>query len=599
MLFYLASWTLLLGLAAVIGNAVATLFQAPFSTIGGDEMIIAAWLGLLTMGSTLLVLSIALPLQPAIGLALLGALAGIAILVRPKHGVLRSLSSLEWSVVVSLGVLSVITALNSTRTVEAYDTGLYHYQFVRWLSQYGTVRGFALLQERFGVSSSWFALAAPFDFGPFQGRVAGLTGGLAIFICLCHFALSMWRVVTHRAMRADWFLIGGYGLIIPICLAWTFEVSLSPDLPAWILTLLTGWLMVAAAEPRPNSRPAENQHVAAILPLLIAFGALTVKLSSAAIVVIAGIFYWVHSNANWFTRLIDAAAAMLICVPVFFANIVSSGCPLYPNSLMCLDVPWGVGKAAAKQSAAQITSWARWGGPAPAGGTAWNWILPWFSHIDKLLLMVFCLLCLLIFLAKRGWRENQSFVYVLVLALTGTVFLFVTAPNPRFGAGYLALYPALVLASVGPELQRRWSWQSCKSKRGSSHSVAYVIVVIAILLALHGGIREARLEHSIHRVSTFQAIRHYSWRERLLIPPSLARSSGDIAFARNRHSDAPETLDLSSQRYHGIDYLLTEGGDQCWAAPIPCLPSRLTGNIQLRNSADGLRDGFTLSLDRH
>lgn len=600
MLFHLASWTLLFALAAVIGNALASIFQATISNRVGDEAVATVWLGVLTMGSTLLALSVVLPLTPAIGFALLAVLAAIVVLMHPTSGTRRWLAHLEWPVVGSLGVLGVVTALNSTRTVEAYDTGLYHYQFVRWLSQYGTVRGFALLQERFGVSSSWFALAAPFDFGPFQGRVSGLTGGLAIFLCLCHCALAIYRIITQRARRADWFLFGGYALIIPICLAWTFEVSLSPDLPAWILTLLAGWLMVIAAEPEPDSAPVESRGTAAILPLLLALGALTIKLSAAPVVLIAGIFYWLNSTTNWFTRLTVAAAAMLMCVPVFVANLVSSACPLYPNSLLCLAVPWGVGKAAARQSAADITSWARWGGPAPAGATAWNWILPWFSHPDKLLLILLCCACLLVFAARRGWRENPSLLYVLALALVGTVFLFITAPNPRFGAGYLALYPALALASLGPNLELRWPLRLLsQAKRRPANILTYVLVTIAVLLAVEGEIREVRLERSMQQVSTSRAMPYDSLRDRLLVPPLLARSSGDVAFVRNRRSDAPHTLELRSERYQGIDYLLPVDGDQCWAAPIPCLPTRLTGNIQLRNPADGLGDGFTHSVDSH
>jgi len=102
-------------------------------------------------------------------------------------------------IALSLAVLAVVVALNSTRFVEAYDTGLYHYPLTRWLSSYGTVRGLALIHFRFGFSSSWFALAAPFDFGPLQGRIASLLGGFAALLCLSHLALAVSRIFERRA----------------------------------------------------------------------------------------------------------------------------------------------------------------------------------------------------------------------------------------------------------------------------------------------------------------------------------------------------------------------------------------------------------------
>ena len=598
MLFHLACWIVLSALGAVIGDAILLIPKPSVFYHVGDRVIAATWLGLLAIASALLGLSVIVPLTPDIG-ALVAVLAIAALSIRSVRSDLRCwLRYLTWPVAVGLSILCVIVALNSTRTVEAYDTGLYHYQFVRWLAQFGTVRGLALLQERFGVASSWFALAAPFDFGPFQGRVSGLTGGLAILLSLFHFALAAVRVLRHRASQADWFLIGGYVLIIPICLAWTFEVSLSPDLPAWVLTLLSGWLMLVGGdrEPDQSSRVVLNQGV--ILPLILALGAFTVKLSAAPMVLVAGLYYWLNSNTKWITRLVLAAITMLICLPMFVANIVSSACPLYPNSLGCLDVPWGVGKAAAKQSAADITHWARWGGPTPAGATAWNWILPWFRHLDKLLLMLFCCLCLLGFAVTRGWRGNRSFLYVLALALVGTAFLFVTAPNPRFGAGYLALYPALFLAGLSSDLSRRELLRlRGPAKVDASSALAYLLIAIAVVVSVQGGVREVRLKRSLEYFKTAAMTSDYSLLNRLVVPPTLAKSSGDVAVTKNRRSDTVGTLELSAEHYHGIDYRLTVGGDQCWGAAIPCLPAPLMGDVQLRNPAGGLRDGFTRSGD--
>lgn len=239
MIFYLASWALLIVSGAALGSALLGLTRSSIFSHFGDRMIVATWLGLLTLAAILLGLSVVLPLSPAVGFGLFLILSTVAGSVKSVRSDFETLlRHLTRPVKLGFGFLVVVTALNATRLVEAYDTGLYHYPLTSWLARYGTVPGLALIHFRFGFSSSWFALAAPFDFGPFQGRTAALLGGLAILLCLLHFSLAMARILQRRAESADWFLAGGYIFVLLVCLSWAFEVSLSPDVPVWILTLL-------------------------------------------------------------------------------------------------------------------------------------------------------------------------------------------------------------------------------------------------------------------------------------------------------------------------------------------------------------------------
>lgn len=593
MLFHLVSWLVLFVSGSTIGNTILLVTEDSIFTRLGDRIIASTWLGLLAMGSALLGLSVFAPLTPALGFGVIVMLSGIGIVIqiasRRARPIIPRLGANAW---LGISLLSGIVALNSTRMVEAYDTGLYHYQFVRWLSQYGTVRGFALLHERFGSSSSWFALAALFDFGLFQRRTAGLMGGLTILLCLSQFLLVLKRVLSCNAHLPDWFLLGGYGLIIPICLAWSFEVSLSPDLPAWVLVLLTGWLMLVCGEETVNQKLEKHFRGGMVIPLVLALGSLTVKLSSAPMVLIAAIFYLRSSSQKWMARLFSVIAAGVIAVPMLLANFVSSACPLYPNSTTCLDFPWGVGKAAARQCARDVTEWARWSGPTPPDATAWNWILPWLHHLDKSLLVLFCALCLSWFVVVRQWGKNRSLIYVFSGAIAGLLFIFVTAPNPRFGAGYLALCPALCLAGVGPT-----GPQEIRDKTGRAVSSARILYATSLILVLYGTVRELKIERSIKRLQP-GAMRIYSLAPRLLEPPPLAHLSGDSVFVSNRRVNALGKLELSFQHYHGIDYRLTvNGGDQCWGATIPCLPTPLEGDIYLRRPSEGIRGGFSRFSD--
>jgi hypothetical protein len=599
MLLFLASWALLTVGAVMVGSAILAIGKDPVFHHFGDRVITATWLGLLTFATTLLGLSIFLPLRPGISFTLLALMTALAGCNKRARDLLKFPAVYRTnSVITGIGILAAIAALNSTRLVQLVDTGLYHYPLVRWLSDYGTVAGLALINSGFGSSSSWFALAAPFDFGPFQGRISGLLDGLAIFLSLLHFTLAAFRIIQRRADRADWFLAGGYPLIFLVCFGWAFEVSLSPDVPVWILTLIIGWLMLIAGRPGLVKDPESRSDHGSILPLILAFGAMSIKLNAAPAVALAGLFFWFNSVWKWNTRLVIGAMAGLAAVPFFVANITSSGCPLYPSSHMCLDVPWGVGNKAVQLFAEAVRNFSRWGGPIPPGATARSWVPTWISQTDKLVLLPFSAACLLGFGTARGWRRGRPFLWVLALSLAGIAFVFTTAPNPRFAVGYLTICPALFVSVVGPELDGliRSHFMS-RYKLTRSISLASLLIGVGGLLALQGGVSELKVRLKIDKFKKLQTpLESRSW-NRILLPPGLPKSPGDIMVIKNRKLDRVENLQLALERSNGIEYWRPLGGDQCWAVALPCLPTPLEGDVRLRHPDNGLRSGFIRTTD--
>lgn len=592
MLLYLTGWVLLVVLSTIVGTGILSLIEGRIFSQLGDHLITAIWLGLLTIASTLLALSIIAPLSPGISLIVVTLLTiGVTSIKRVRHDLRISLESLKTSTGLILGLVAIAAAWDAAGLVEAYDTGLYHYQLTRWLSEYGTIPGLALIHRELGLSSSWFALAAPFDLGPFRGRISGLLDGLAISLSLVHFGLALSRVLQRRANRADWLLIGGYALIFPVCFAWAFEVSLSPDVPIWILIILTAWLMLVTAKPEMDRDSRSHLTSSSILPLIMASCATAVKFSAVPVVIVASLFYWFNSRENRIRRLVSGSIAALIALPVFVANIVSSGYPLYPNSLLRLQVPWGVDKSDAQEFAKGITDWARWGGPAPSWAAGHNWILPWFLHLDKLLLISFCGICLLGFILLCGWQGQRRFLYILGLSLFGTAFVFTNAPNPRFGLGYLALCPALLLATIGPGC---WGFiaRQIPHSRNTQPRLAYVAIGLAALVIAAGSLRELLLMKKVSGNVGFTMPANSGFASRLVVPPALASYSGDLVIVRNRAFDGLRRLELITDRSNGIEYQHPLKGDQCWGAALPCTSTSLAGNVHLRRPDNGLRSGF-------
>ena len=186
-------------------------------------------------------------------------------------------------------------------------------------------------------------------------------------------------------------------------------------------------------------------------------------------------------------------------------------------------------------------------------------------------------------------------LYVLGLSLVGTVFVSMNAPNPRFGAGYLALCPALFLAAVGPHLESLVCGRLVHPRAlKSSATLAYLLVGVAVLVAAQGCVRELRLRRNLEELKGLR-VPADSNLSRLLLPAALARYPGDLVVVRSRRDNRLVALELTTERSNGIEYRRPVTTDQCWGIALPCLPTSLKGDIRLRYPDNGFRSGFTRS----
>ena len=85
-------------------------------------------------------------------------------------------------------VLFFIFAYGASRGMIHYDTGLYHAQSIRWIEEYGAVRGLGNLHCRLAYNSSSFALSALYSMaflgGPSFHCAAGWLSFLLAVVCL-------------------------------------------------------------------------------------------------------------------------------------------------------------------------------------------------------------------------------------------------------------------------------------------------------------------------------------------------------------------------------------------------------------------------------
>lgn len=369
MLIFIAIWLALIAVTFPVGLAILRLMDAQCFERSGERFVISVWLGTVLLADGLLAVSLFQPLSLATGGLLAAVLVGAALVVKRVRSEIRTAVQalyLKMSPIWSLGFIALLAtvAYVATSGVNLYDAHLYHFQVIQWLSQVGVVPGLALIHNRFSFTSSWFAIAAPFNTGILETRVSALTGGFALLLITLQVFISFTHLLESPKRSQDWFVVAAAFIYLPFLMHSTLVVSPSPDLPAIALIVLVAWTMLVT-----GGSPGEPGLIILsprLIPVLLAAGAMAIKLSAAVLLPIAVLFYALEQRRLRLGSLITASlVGIILILPVLSFGLIASGCPLYPSPTLCQDLPWSVGREEAKMISGIIHIWPRWGGAAP------------------------------------------------------------------------------------------------------------------------------------------------------------------------------------------------------------------------------------------
>ena len=614
MLFDTAAWAVILVVAVTAGRGVLALLGVN-GLRAGDRFILTSWIGVVTVSLVLLVLSLATPLTPAAG--------GTAALVLLALGVWLGRSAdpdrrpaaagqapERLGVVVGSGVLVIGVAALASDAVTLYDSLVYHVGIMRWLREHGTVPGVALIHNRLGHVSAWFTLAAPFDSGAGVNRAAGIPVGMALLLVGAQAAIACGRVVARRATVADWFL-----LIASAALLWAGTVggssTPSPDVAANALIVVVAWsLLVLAEGSRSLGRHVSGAARHTFVPLILALGASAMKLFAVPALVVAAAHAVLAGRGRGAPAVGRAATAtgliVAVLAPLFAANLVATGCLLYPSPVGCVDAPWSVGASEAAAYTDYIRDVARWerrGGPTPDAPLAW--VLPWVAAHPVLTLLALVAPLLAFPMLRTGASRSpatggapeisDAVRAVVAVALLGVTFTAWQAPAPRFLFAFVLIVPSLAMA--------RWlaHWWDVRAhprdadrsaRFGAGFSAAAILIGFAcaltsqklnVLSALVSGapLLPVRASDLVFPRAPEPPGRLYRWRV------------NDIDVVTPVPTPVADTLGYQSAIAHDAAF------EKCSTAPLPCTPYLPGRDVRLRAPALGVGAGFRRDAGAH
>ncbi|WP_404786464.1 LIC_10190 family membrane protein [Altericista sp. CCNU0014] len=574
MLYFITVWIFLSITCSIVGTAVLQGLQANCFVRAGDRIIVAIWLGLVILAIALLTVSFGLPLSPWVGAMVAASLCGLSLRSKRTRAEIARLR-LQFAIFERLGLLALAATIAASvcRQVTWFDTATYHYGAIQWLSKYGAVPGLALLNPQFGFVSAWFALAAPLNAPVFQGRVCAAINGFVLFIAVLHFCISLFHLAARKAQQSDWLVLIFSLLTIPALLllpdlSWIL-ISPSPDIPIIFLIEAIAWSILIIA--KPSTENPSTIQTADLMPLILSTGAVSIKLTALPLLFISVLFYCGGRGVTWQRLLAGTGVAIGLLLPILALGLLTTGCPAYPSSFFCLDLPWSQTLQDTTTMAGITRVWGTWLGSAPAGihpllWVVWQWVS--IKRSGKVILVATLFSGFAIFYVLRAAKANpnKGLLWVMTLALVGSGFILTQAPIMRMGMGYVVLLPVLAIATF---CQTKFQVMArANTLRGDDLGFTNLnhLKKWPILFGLAGSIAMGLSNQSIQTV--------------LLWPP------------------LPHRPDLLQRQVNDVTYFSPAKPPwACWAAPLPCAVKPAI-DIKLRDPSRGLGAGFVRFVPR-
>lgn len=464
----------------------------------------------------------------------------------------------------------------STFTATIYDTNLYHAQAIKWIENYSVVPGLGNLHGRLAFNSAWFITAASFSFSFINEYSMFVLGELLVMLALSFSFIAIGDLLRNQLRTSNWVKALLLPILVLIYIDNRWLATSTPDLPSMIFVFLIGVLFLELFEK--NVKNVQFHPV--LIFTFIAF-VLTVKISAFPVILLA--FYLIYKYIKQ-PKLVMVLVLLgfVIGIPWAARNVILSGYLVYPvASIDIFDFEWEIPASVAENEQRVISGFAKM--PTMSAGkvsemSVTGWVGYWHSNllqqfeitltyvIPLLTLLWFGVLLFQLLKFKEFLKKYLSHLVLGITCLLGILFWFFSAPDPRFGAGYIYLYLAFTLGMLLPV----YTTEKGRKKGSILSSVRWVmlplvVTLFGVLLYQNAGEFPAALE--------LRTKNSNPWTERLLVPDTYLY-----------YGTRPEQL-------NGFTVYVPLQSDLAGYAPLPSTPYP---NKKLHLRGEDIGDGFVM-----
>ena len=167
----------------------------------------------------------------------------------------KSIKNIKWYNYVVVAVVGAVCMILASKTPGHYDTYLYHAQSVRWIEEYGVVKGLGNLHNRLAYNSAIFSLDALFSFKFLINQSMHAVDGLFTCIYLFYAVRSIKLFKDKKIYISDMLRIGMIAYLISSETR-GFISSLSSDIPALglMLFIFINWVDITEQDKNQDEK---------------------------------------------------------------------------------------------------------------------------------------------------------------------------------------------------------------------------------------------------------------------------------------------------------------------------------------------------------
>lgn len=354
-----------------------------------------------------------------------------------------------------LGVMVIVIfsfALCSSGPAKLIDTDWYHAQTIRWIEEYGCVKGVANLFYALGFNNAQHYFDALFSMKSFLGQSLRGTGGFFGLLIFIHGFSRLLTFQTRKHHTADALALWeiAYSIIITAFYADPYTDTL-PNII--ILFILTEWLSQLEEKK-------ENVERLAFLCILGVFA--TIAKTSAAMVVLLSVYpvYLLIRDKRKKEIITYIGIGFVIAIPYLVTNIITTGYPIYLLTMFdFIPVRWKIDPSVLTYTMDNMIQFARMpqGTIEEALNCGLKWVPGWFqsesiSHQILYLSIVLFFVMDMYYIIKeivtgiRSKKMSDDIWMILprICIYLGLVYWFFTIPQVKYCWSYL-IFPVAVI----------------------------------------------------------------------------------------------------------------------------------------------------------
>ncbi len=403
-------------------------------------------------------------------------------------GLIRQLRRVQFNPALILYAVGLILAgvWVTNRAIDSqldFDSLFYHINAIRWRNEYPAIIGLGNLHYRLAFNQSFFLYCAWLNVYPYFYPANGMGYTFANSLLLMSLMATAWGAAFEkRGGVQQWVALAFLPLVLYRAEYQRYSANISspsPDLGVYIFQIVITIETVRLLFDKTLTR--REKRFKFILVIALAAVSITQKLSAIAfggslIVMLCVWWLWTH-RADLRRELLRTIAIVGIVGGVIGSawlaiGYITSGYPAFPNTFGALNVDFRIPESTTIEARDWIYSWARY--PVSSSRAEdvlgnWNWLPTWIRLLNADALNIFLLVIplytfaggVIVYLIRALLRRRFDLRYgiLIIPAIIGGLFWWITAPDPRFSGAVFWILAVLIVVMIWEiSSHSRWDW---------------------------------------------------------------------------------------------------------------------------------------------